>query len=91
MTISRISDEINPGSVTQFIASRTTALKRNCYNHFGDFIGLALEEENDQWMFIPVGSELWYDDESDTFVTRLPKSEPDECVSKMRENVGTLL
>lgn len=39
------------------------------FDKMGYFEGVVYEEGKHQWSFIPVGSQVWYDEESDTIAT----------------------
>jgi len=90
MTISRISDNFQEHKFPELHLFTDNRIFR-CYGKTGRFIGAAVKEGDNQWAFLPVGSEVWYDDESDLFVTRFSEPISDECVSEMREDVGAFV
>jgi hypothetical protein len=57
-----VGNEVPLGNISQTI---------ECYNQISRFFrGTAYQrDDNLQWEFIPVGSEVWYDEESGEIVT----------------------
>lgn len=88
MTISRISANLQHDDLPSFGAFRNV---QPVFDKFGYPLGIVLEEGEFQWVYLPVGSEVWYDDESDIIVTKQPEPFAIKRVSEMREDVGVLL
>lgn len=86
MSLSKLSAQFK--QTDTYLVKTYTKSYKPVFNSNLEFLGIVFEERENQWSFIPVGSEVWYEDEQDLIITidpsRFAKSKSDECVSDMR-------